>query len=378
MQKGIYLDKKTNKYYVSTTFTTMDGNYIKKCKRGFNTIREAEKWKAQFTTECLNKTYLQLTSNKNEFEAVFDKFIKYKSSSLKPKSIELYTKFFKKHIFSRFNNKMIKDISVNDLADLYTYLNSLNLLSKTFNQYISYVLSLFEYLDLMEYINPTIYRKSKIILSPKKVDDSKDFNVLSASEFKSFLDTFEDDEISYTHKLLFKVLFFTGCRKGEAFGLDYHSINFYENTITFDKQLQYISGIEVSSNYTHYKKDYYISPFTKTNVKKVVAVPQDLIDEIKQYRINHQDNILLFDLIDMNLLTKVFKNHLKLAGLKDTKIHALRHTHTTMLYEMGCDPKYIAERLGHTTELTSMKTYEHLTKQKEKENNNIVINNLII
>jgi integrase len=68
----------------------------------------------------------------------------------------------------------------------------------------------------------------------------------------------------------------------------------------------------------------------------------------------------------------VYRKHLKLAGLPDIKIHDLRHSHTTMLYDNGCDSKYVAERLGQICEQTSLRTYKHLTKEKKQMNDNIV------
>ena len=53
----------------------------------------------------------------------------------------------------------------------------------------------------------------------------------------------------------------------------------------------------------------------------------------------------------------------KLAGLADVhriKIHALRHSHASLLISMGENPLLIKERLGHEKIQTTLGTYGHL------------------
>ncbi len=47
---------------------------------------------------------------------------------------------------------------------------------------------------------------------------------------------------------------------------------------------------------------------------------------------------------------------------KDFDFHSLRHTHATMLAEIGVDQKYIQTRLGHTDICTTFDVYEHTTE----------------
>ena len=41
--------------------------------------------------------------------------------------------------------------------------------------------------------------------------------------------------------------------------------------------------------------------------------------------------------------------------------HSLRHTHATMLAEVGADQKYIQTRLGHKDVKLTISVYEHTT-----------------
>ena len=49
-----------------------------------------------------------------------------------------------------------------------------------------------------------------------------------------------------------------------------------------------------------------------------------------------------------------------MAGVHRIKIHALRHSHASLLISMGENPLLIKERLGHEKIQTTLGTYGHL------------------
>ena len=48
------------------------------------------------------------------------------------------------------------------------------------------------------------------------------------------------------------------------------------------------------------------------------------------------------------------------SGVKRIRLHDLRHSHASMLVDMGVAPLEIAERLGHEKVETTLNTYSHL------------------
>ena len=48
-------------------------------------------------------------------------------------------------------------------------------------------------------------------------------------------------------------------------------------------------------------------------------------------------------------------------------MHELRHTHASLLVDMGYTPLLIAERLGHERVQTTMDTYSHLYPNRQSE-----------
>ena len=57
----------------------------------------------------------------------------------------------------------------------------------------------------------------------------------------------------------------------------------------------------------------------------------------------------------------------KHSGVKRIRIHDIRHSHASLLVEMGFSPLLIAERLGHERVQTTMETYSHLYPNKQTE-----------
>ena len=69
---------------------------------------------------------------------------------------------------------------------------------------------------------------------------------------------------------------------------------------------------------------------------------------------------------------KSFMEHEMVRGIKETgvrriRLHDLRHSHASLLVEMGFQPLAIAERLGHEKIETTLNTYSHLYPNKQAE-----------
>ncbi len=55
------------------------------------------------------------------------------------------------------------------------------------------------------------------------------------------------------------------------------------------------------------------------------------------------------------------------SGVKKCRVHDIRHSHASLLVEMGYSPLLIAERLGQERVQTTMETYSHLYSNKQAE-----------
>ena len=64
---------------------------------------------------------------------------------------------------------------------------------------------------------------------------------------------------------------------------------------------------------------------------------------------------------------KEMNRGVKLSGVKKIRIHDLRHSHVSLLIELGFSAKEIAERLGHENIETTLNTYSHLYPNKQEK-----------
>ena len=56
-----------------------------------------------------------------------------------------------------------------------------------------------------------------------------------------------------------------------------------------------------------------------------------------------------------------------MSGVKKIRIHDLKHSHASLLIELGVLPLLISERLGHENIETTLNTYSHLYPNKHGE-----------
>ncbi|KPH71794.1 MULTISPECIES: tyrosine-type recombinase/integrase [Bacillaceae] len=178
--------------------------------------------------------------------------------------------------------------------------------------------------------------------------------------YEAFDNLSNDVEVVTRNKLLFKLLYETGCRIGEALGLrlmDYSEPNPTEQ----------IGTIYVKKHKPYYHKDHSLK-----TIERDIPVSMDLIYAIEDYVLSFRPQIGETDTIFVNHGTSsegkfmirgtvetIFKELSEQAGIKCTP-HMLRHTHGTELKESGYSEVYIMDRLGHSS-IESTKQYMHIS-----------------
>lgn len=173
-------------------------------------------------------------------------------------------------------------------------------------------------------------------------------------EYQNFIECVSDKPQS---KMAFETLYWTGMRIGELMALTLSDIDFDKKTILINKSIQRIG-----------KEDIITAPKTpKSN--RVILIPASLCDDLKSYIDTIYDlkpNYRIFP------FTKYFLHHemdrgCKKSNVKRIRLHDLRHSHASLLIELGFTPLLIAERLGHEKIETTLSTYSHLYPNKQNK-----------
>ena len=111
------------------------------------------------------------------------------------------------------------------------------------------------------------------------------------------------------------------------------------------------------------------TPKTK-NSARTVTIPNHLIKEIKDYmkRIyKPRGKDLLFSGVG-DSISNYFLNQQRKIGMKPIiRVHDLRHSHASLLINMGFSPDVVADRLGHSNAAMVLKIYGHMYPQKRVE-----------
>ena len=334
-------DKKTGKWLIQYRYTDWQGKRRKSTKRGFATKREAEEWLRNF-----------LITQKADFDMKFADFWKMYCADMKTRLRE-HTMRTKKYIVELkilpyFGNKRVNDITAADIRQWQnelikmgyspTYLKTINnQLSAIFNYAVRYY-------DLKS--NPC----AKAGSMGKSKAEEMDF--WTGEEFRRFIDSVMNKRLSY---MAFMTLYWTGMRLGELLALNPKDVDLEKRTIAITKSYQRLG-----------KKDVITPPKTSKS-KRVITIPEFLAADIKDY----MDS--LYDLQEDDRLfpiTKYYLEHemqrgIKESGVKQIRVHDLRHSHASMLIELGFSPLEIANRLGHEKVETTLNTYAHLYPNKQ-------------
>lgn len=180
---------------------------------------------------------------------------------------------------------------------------------------------------------------------------AEEMDFWTGEEFRKFIDSVMNKRLSY---MAFMTLYWTGMRLGELLALNPKDVDLEKRTITITKSYQRLG-----------KKDVITPPKTPKS-KRVITIPEFLAADIRDYidsLYELQENDRLFP------ITKYYLEHemqrgIKESGVKRIRVHDLRHSHASMLIELGFSPLEIANRLGHEKVETTLNTYAHLYPNK--------------
>ena len=97
-----------------------------------------------------------------------------------------------------------------------------------------------------------------------------------------------------------------------------------------------------------------------------VVSPDDLVKNYADRLYGYSPSDRLFETTKHYLKNEMDRGCRK-TGLKEIRVHDLRHSHASLLIELGFAPLLISERLGHESVTTTLEIYSHLYPTKQGE-----------
>ncbi|HEP1413806.1 TPA: site-specific integrase [Streptococcus pyogenes] len=160
-------------------------------------------------------------------------------------------------------------------------------------------------------------------------------------------------------------------RKGELCALKWVDIDFQSETLSVNKSLGRLDGktIEKSTKNDFSVRKIKLDSETISILQEWKAVSQKEKTQLAVAPLSIKSDFIFTyctregsieplhaDYIN-NILSKVIKQH----SLKKISPHGFRHTHATLMIEIGVDPVNTAKKLGHASSQMTLDTYSHAT-----------------
>lgn len=334
------------------------GKRIQKCKRGFDTKKEAE----AHCGKLINKHYKgeMTTPSKMLFKDYLDQWIRSKRK-IRDSTLKNYKNQVYNHIRPELGNAELARLTDNDLYDFYEKLKEEKGLSnttihdihKTVKQILSHaVTKKLIGVNVAEFVEPPARDKKQIL-------------VWDYAECQKFLDAVKE----HREYMAFLLALTTGMRQSEILALSWKHVDFERNIISVYQSLE--RGAKGISTKVKSKNSF-----------RSIQVDSQTMFELRRHRrlITEEKNCAGEMYTDLDLviptskgtpinqrnLLRTFYRYMKKANVRKIDFHDLRHTHATMLLREGHNPKAVAERLGHDVR-TLMETYAHVLPNMQEQ-----------
>lgn len=332
-------------WLVSVRYKDLKGITKQKCKRGFKTKREGLEWEREF-----------LKQSHTDLNMTFASFVEIYSSDIKPR-IRQNTWRTKETIIIDKLLPYFEDRKINEIkpADIIKWQNVMlkrkgvkgENLSPTYLKTIHNQLSAILNHAVRFYELPSNPAQKAGNMGKEK---SKEMLFWTKDDYLKFSESMMDKPLSY---YAFEMLYWCGVRTGELLALTKEDFDLDKSMVKINKSYQRIA-----------KEDIITEPKTSKS-NRVISMPDFLCDEIGEYI----DSLYGAKPTDrMFPITKSYLHHEMTRGSKEQniqriRIHDLRHSHVSLLIEMGFSAVAIADRVGHES-IDITYRYAHLFPSK--------------
>lgn len=340
-------------------------------RRGFDTLREARlvlsKLELQADSGQLDQQPINLT-----FEDVYKQWWAGYINTVRESTMYKQKKVFQNHIIPTFGKYRIRTITT---SQIQTALNKwFKQTEYSFKPWFNYTNAIFKYAILQGYISDNPCTR---VTMPKKLDKEEVINFWDKDQLKTFFNCIDpvNDLEKYT---LFRVLAFTGIRRGECLSLTWDDLNIKKATLNINKTL------------THGDKGRLLVQPTKTKKgTRTISLDESTLRYLKEWHLEQRRMYLMlgFNINKSNqLIFATSKNTFKSlntpskwlralirdanksgANLPSITVHGFRHSHASALFSAGASIKEVQERLGHEDAQTTLNIYTHVTEKQGQE-----------
>ncbi|ALQ35339.1 MULTISPECIES: tyrosine-type recombinase/integrase [Fusobacterium] len=333
-------------------------NFLQEVKEKINNVYQKDETEKKEKIKFLDFLEQSITNNKNSIE-----YTTYKSYRDQQKIIE---RFFS------VKNLDLENVTVADILDFYNYLSNVR---KNTNNTVIHYHALLRKTFTEAYIRKLI--KENIMLEiPRPKKEKYISEVFNLKEINIFLNHIK----GHKFELEMNLALFYGFRRSELLGLRFSVIDFDNNTILVNTKIT-SSEKEKLVPKQKMKNDssYRIMPLLDS-IKKLIIQRMERIKKDKHffksiYTKKWEGFVCVGEngeLIKPDRVTRTFRKLINECGLKEIRLHDLRHSCATLLYEQDIQLKDIQMWLGHSDIQTTANIYSHFDYTRKEKTGKII------
>ena len=365
--------KDGRKWIFYTRYKDLFGNIKQYRSKKYLTKKEAQEAERVF---LLNLDKYRPDNNMT-FKDLYLAFYEYQEDKVKETTLHTYKD--RMRYMALLDNVKVKEFNLQHYELWRKKILEYNLSTRTRNYIYKFLKTIMNFGTKWYGLNFNhIYPKMTNFTDPN--ERKKEMKFWTFDEFNKFISV--EDDLMY--KTFFKTLYFCGLRKGEIRALNWHDIDFKNNTLSVNK------GISDNVN----GKRYIISsPKTPTS-NRILPLPKDVINDLRELKnyymdfTNFKEEWFVFGgalPIGDDTIRRRKNNNCKQAGVQEIRIHDFRHSCASLLISQGADITMVAKFLGHSKIDETLNTYSHMFQNKltniisiidnlnEKEKDNVIL-----
>ncbi len=320
-------------------------------------------------------------SLKDFMTAWLDNVVKH---NVKASSMQIYQTYVKNQIIPHLGEIKIQELTTAMLGKWIRDIQKAGLAYNTISSAHAFIHSVLNYTVCPAQLinsNPAAYIKVPKN-APRNVVKR---HIITPERFKALLEKYPFGTPYYIPLLL---LYHTGMRLGEVFGLSWSDIDFATKKITLRRQIRYIA-----------KRGYFFTTLKTESSKRYIIVDDYLLDELARWQNQQAENekqfgdsyVYVYKESDghiqrqskglpppvgekISLLCtredgQIVPHNRIISSLRKEGLNALsfRHTHATVLTEYGANPEGISGRLGHKNPQLTQNIYVYNTLKMQED-----------
>lgn len=330
----------------------------------FKTKREAEAFLNEKKSDINNGTYIE-PSKITVSQALDEWFETEVKPRLAPATIKSYSNNIENHIRPALGNILLQKLTPTNVQIFYNSLDKEKNLSKRSIKYIQDNL----HCCLKHFVNQQIIPRNvcDFVTIPKKESTKLKNDFYTLEEATALLKAVDNDR-------LMPVFYFgmLGMRRSELLAITWKDIDFSNSTISINKNLVVIDS-----------KVHIGQCKTKSSIRNI-PVPETVMIKLKEHKIRqleekmncigrYKDKDLVIcklngEYIKPATLSSIFPKLLKKYGMREIRLHDLRHTYCSLaLNYFNIPASTVAANCGHASTKLTLDTYSHVDPSVQKQ-----------